>query len=142
MAEFHRRLGIGAFAVAFASSPAIAHAAIPSGNLVFNPGAETSPGTSDPNVVTAPVGWTTSAGFTAIRYGTGDFPSTAHATQLRAGLNFFAGGPTVAESTATQTIDVPVDVGPDVVVRRFGSGAADAPAHVIAYTPKVDVRPI
>ncbi len=107
VAGFHRRLGCSALlAIALASSPAIAQAAIPTGNLVANPGAEASAGTSNPSVVTPPSGWTTSAGFTAIRYGIEELPSIAHATQLRAGKNLFAGGPNVAQSTATQTIDV------------------------------------
>jgi hypothetical protein len=107
MAGFHRRLGCSAaLAIALAASPATAQAAIPADNLAVNPGAEASAGTTDPSVVAAPSGWTTSTGFTAVRYGTQDLPSTAHATQLRAGLNFFAGGPNVAESTATQAIDV------------------------------------
>lgn len=107
VAAFHRRLGcIAALTIAFASSPALAQAAIPSGNLVGNPGAEASVGATDLSAVAAPSGWTASTGFTAIRYGTQDLPSIAQATQLHAGLNFFAGGPNVSESTATQTIDV------------------------------------
>jgi hypothetical protein len=104
---FQRRFGhCAALAIALAAAPATAQAAIPTGNLVANPGAEASAGATDPSVVRAPTGWTTSTGFTATRYGTEDAPSGAHATQLRAGLNFFAGGPDVTESTATQTIDV------------------------------------
>jgi hypothetical protein len=93
-------------AIAVAAPPASAQAAIPNGNLLANPGAEASTGTGDPNVAMPPSGWTTSAGFTAARYGTADFPSTAQAAQLHAGLNFFAGGANVAQSTAAQTIDV------------------------------------
>jgi pimeloyl-ACP methyl ester carboxylesterase len=103
----HWRLGgLAALAIAFASLPANAQGATPTGNLVANPSAEASAGTIDPNVATPPSGWTASAGLTAIRYGTEEFPPIAHAAQLRAGVNFFAGGLNVAESTATQTIDV------------------------------------
>jgi hypothetical protein len=103
----HRRLVcFAALALVLISSSASAQAAIPNGNLVVNPGAEASAGANDPSVVTPPSGWTTSAGFTAIRYGLEGVPSLAHAAQLKAGKNFFAGGPNVAESTATQTIDV------------------------------------
>ena len=86
--------------------------AIPSGNLVQNPGAEDSPGSDVPTVV-KPVGWETTGKFSTWAYpaAEGDWPTRAFAATIGGGKNFFAGGPgdnsgKQTTHTATQTIDV------------------------------------
>ena len=87
--------------------------AIPGGNLVVNPGAEDSPGTSTHTVV-KPVGWTTTGNLSTYMYAAReglDFPTQAFAATIGGGKNFFSGGPgdnsgKQTTHTATQTIDV------------------------------------
>jgi hypothetical protein len=85
---------------------ASASAAVPSGNLLVNPGAEAGPGAADSSTVQAPPGWTVSSNFTAVRYGAPDFLTTADSAALGGGTNFFAGGPDSAASSATQVVNV------------------------------------
>ncbi len=86
--------------------------AIPSGNLVQNPGAENSPGT-DVATVVKPVGWTTTGNLSTWTYAPreGDKPTQAFSATIGGGKNFFAGGPgdnsgKQTTHTAAQTIDV------------------------------------
>ena len=80
--------------------------ALPSGNLLVNPGAEASAGAADA-VTQPPVpGWTTTAGFTVVKYGVLGFPKLEESLRVRGGLNVFAGGPATATATATQAVDV------------------------------------
>jgi len=104
----------GALAVALllAAPLAASPEAIPSGNLVQNPGAENSPGTDVPTVV-KPVGWATTGSLSTWTYfaAEGDRPTKAFAATIGGGKNFFAGGPgdnsgKQTTHTATQTIDV------------------------------------
>ena len=104
----------GALTVAllFAAPLAASLGAIPSGNLVQNPGAEDSPGSDVPTVV-KPVGWETTGRFSTWAYPAqeGDWPTRAYAATIGGGKNFFAGGPgdnsgKQTTHTATQTIDV------------------------------------
>jgi len=104
----------GALAVALllAAPLAASPEAIPSGNLVQNPGAENSPGTDVPTVV-KPVGWTTTGNLSTWTYAPreGDKPTQAFSATIGGGKNFFAGGPgdnsqKQTTHTAAQTIDV------------------------------------
>jgi hypothetical protein len=87
--------------------------AIPGGNLVTNPGAEDSPGTSV-HIVVKPVGWTTTGNLSTYAYAARealDFPSQTFAATIGGGKNFFSGGPgdnsgKQTTHTAAQTIDV------------------------------------
>ena len=100
-----RHLAVGLAAVSlFAAAPA--GAAVPSGNLLVNPGAEAAPGAAD-SVAQLPLpGWTVESTFTAVQYGTSGFLTAADSTALGGGVNFFAGGPGGAASAATQVVDV------------------------------------
>jgi hypothetical protein len=83
---------------ALALGVAPAGAAVPSGNLVINPGAEAAAPPALP-------GWTVTAPFESVDYGNpAGFPTSAP----DGGANFFAGGDTGTggESSATQVIDV------------------------------------
>lgn len=86
--------------------------AVPTGNLVVNPGAEDSPGTEVATVV-KPVGWVTTGNLSTWTYAPaeGDKPTKAFAATIGGGTNFFAGGPgdnsgKQSTHTASQTIDV------------------------------------
>jgi hypothetical protein len=87
-----------------------AMAVVPTGNLIANPGAEADLGSTDPSCGgdLDVAGWELETGtFSAIQYGTGDFPSTAESAEIGGGSNFFTGGcPTGTVSTAEQTADV------------------------------------
>ncbi len=75
-------------------------------NLVTNPGAEAVTG-SDANYADIPVtGWSPETGaFTAVKYGSGEFPSIAVANAVGGGKNFFTGG-AAAVSSGQQRIDL------------------------------------
>ncbi len=99
-------------ALLLATPLAARQAAVPTGNLVVNPGAEDSPGTAVATVV-KPVGWTTTGNLSTWTYAPteGDKPTQAFAATIGGGTNFFAGGPgdnsqKQSTHTAAQTIDV------------------------------------
>jgi hypothetical protein len=99
-------------ALLLATPLAARSSAVPTGNLVVNPGAEDSPGTPVATVV-KPVGWTTTGNLSVWTYAEreGDKPTQAFAATIGGGTNFFAGGPgdnsgKQSTHTASQTIDV------------------------------------
>ena len=103
--------GALAAALLLAAPLAARPGAIPSGNLVQNPGAEDSPGT-DVATVVKPVGWTTTGALSNWTYAAaeGDKPTKAFAATIGGGKNFFSGGPgdnsgKQTTHTASQTID-------------------------------------
>jgi len=89
-----------------ANAPARLLPAATSGNLIVNGNAETGLGSSDGSVV--PVdGWTTQGNFTVVQYGaSGGFLDSNSPGPADRGVNFFAGGPANAASSATQRIDL------------------------------------
>jgi hypothetical protein len=85
----------------------------PDGNLLVNGGAEAAKGSGaaaphDYNVIAAPPGWTTTNGFTYLRYGVPPFPRRLLSPRWGGGEAFFAGGltNTSSPSTASQTVSV------------------------------------
>ena len=69
--------------------------AVPTGNLVVNPGAESDGG------------WTFEGNFTTLPYSDDlGFPTPAQSASWGGGANFFAGGPDTPASAATQNVDV------------------------------------
>src|SRR5690242_13671873 len=103
-----------------ASGGASASAAVPSGNLIVNGGAEVGTGSSDA-ATTAPVpipGWTTTPNLTEHTYdpaGSANFPDVNASAAIRGGTQFFAGGPANGAGnsveTASQSVDVSTDAG-------------------------------
>ena len=81
-------------------------AAVPSGNLLVNPGAEAGPGAPDSSQQLPLPGWTVESTFTAVQYGAPAFLTAADSAALGGGVNFFAGGPGGALSAATQVVDL------------------------------------
>src|SRR5690349_13648998 len=106
------------FVAAIAAAPA--HAAIPTGNLLVNGGAEASPGSTDSSTVSAPPGWAVESNFTAVAYGAPDFLTTADSAALGGGANFFAGGPDNPASAATQVVDVSI-AAPEIDAGKAGA---------------------
>jgi hypothetical protein len=87
-----------------------AHAA---GNLLANGDAESAPGSASGAVVAVP-GWALGAGsqFTAVTYNpTFGGPNVGSPGPADRGLNYFAGGPSAALSTASQLIDLSAFLG-------------------------------
>jgi hypothetical protein len=91
-----------------------AQAAVPSGNLIVNGGAEVGTGSSDSST-TAPVptpGWATTTNFTEHTYdpaGSSNFPDVNASAAIGGGNQFFAGGPANSDNTvetATQNVAV------------------------------------
>ena len=112
-----------------------ARAAVPSGNLIVNGGAEVGTGSPD-SATTGPVpipGWTTTPNFTEHTYdpaGSQNFPDANASAAIGGGSQFFAGGPAngagnTAE-TATQTVDV-------------STGAAEIDAGAVVATLSADL---
>lgn len=76
-------------------------------NLIINGGAEDSPGAGNFSVTLVPAGWTTTSALTAVQYFTSNgVLSTDDSAAINGGLNYFAGGPNTASSTASQTLNV------------------------------------
>jgi hypothetical protein len=101
----HGRVSLAALAAALLLA-APASAALPSGNLVVNPGAEAGPGATDSSAQVPLPGWTVTGPLTAVAYGTSGFLTTDDASRLGGGVNFFAGGPDGSVNTASQVINV------------------------------------
>lgn len=72
-------------------------------NIIVNGDAEASVGAANFGTTAAPVGWTVASNFTAVQYAAGSFSASAASG---GGLNYFAGGPSNANSSASQTIDI------------------------------------
>lgn len=93
-----------AVGILFAVTPAAVSLPAAAGNLVLNGDAESGTGATG-NAVVTPPRWSTTGAFTAGRYGTSGFPNAPPG----GGSNMFAGGPSQALSTATQTVSVSSD---------------------------------
>jgi Ca2+-binding RTX toxin-like protein len=100
-----------AIAAAACALPPLAGAAIPTGNRIVNPGAETR----TDGVFTdydCPVSWSCPLGYpTAVYYGTNVFPSSAESARIAGQTSFFAGGldsgqPNQNRAILKQTISV------------------------------------
>ena len=85
-------------------SPALA--ALPSGNVVRNPGAEAAAGATDSSTTVDVPRWKTTGQFTAVEYGAPGFPDADDSTVIEGGSNFFAGGPDGTPNKAIQTISL------------------------------------
>jgi hypothetical protein len=101
----HGRVSLATIAAALVFA-APASAAVPSGNLVVNPGAEAAEGANDSSTQLPLPGWTVESTLTAVKYGAPDFLTFEDGVRLGGGSNFFAGGPGGAVSAASQVIDV------------------------------------
>lgn len=76
-------------------------------NLIVNSDAEAGPGSPNGYTVVPVPSWITTGNFTAVPYSIGGgFPVYSDPGPVDRGLNFFAGGPDNASSSATQSIDL------------------------------------
>jgi hypothetical protein len=89
----NRLLLTAALMLPIALYTAPAQAALPSGNVVANGDAEAGPGATNSTDHPTVPGWDTIPNFTAVVYGTPQFPATAVSAANGGGSNFFAGGP-------------------------------------------------
>ena len=81
-------------------------AALPSGNVVRNPGAEAGAGATDSSTTVDLPKWKTTGQFTAVEYGSPGFPDADDSAAIEGGSNFFAGGPDGTPNKAIQTISL------------------------------------
>lgn len=86
------RRDVGAFELQPGPAP------VPAGNLLENPDAEAAGMTAVP-------GWSITAGFETVAYGTDPFPGTRQSAGLSGGTRFFSGGAR-GDASATQIVDV------------------------------------
>lgn len=77
-------------------------AALQTGNLIANPGAEVGAAATTFSAVARPPSWQTTSNFTQVGYAVPDSPPAP----AGGGSNYFAGGPSNPLSTATQVVDV------------------------------------
>jgi Ca2+-binding RTX toxin-like protein len=89
------RLIAGVVAAAAFTAAGAAQAAVPTGNVVQNPGAEQ-------NLGSPPTGWGVSGGYRSVKYGTGGFPAAVAGS----GMNLFAGGGNDDLSVADQIVNL------------------------------------
>jgi hypothetical protein len=75
-------------------------------NLIKNPGAEAGAGATSSSQIVAPPRWTATGNITAVVYGAPGFPNAGTPGPEKRGVNFFAGGPTNAQSSIEQRINV------------------------------------
>jgi hypothetical protein len=75
-------------------------------NLLLNGGAEAGTGSASGNDVELIPDWSTTSVFTVVQYGAPAFPDPSVSTAISGGTNFFAGGPSTAFSSASQTINI------------------------------------
>ena len=130
-------VGIMLLLAAAATAGTTSGVAIPSSNLVRNPGAEESPGTAA-DLVVAIAGWTTTGSLTAWTYGAlGDRPDKTYAASIGGGQAFFSGGPggVAGVPTASQQIDVSAAA----VEIDAGTVAATLAALIGGYTVSEDL---
>ena len=101
-------------------------------NLIKNGGADAGPGVPNASPVsTSMPGWTRTPGFTAVNTRQAVVSRTRRLAGHRRKANFFAGGPNVATSSATQVVTVtkfkaPIDAGQRVAtLTAFLGGYAE-----------------
>lgn len=83
-----------------------AQAQLYNSNLILNGNAEGGAGVGDDNSVSLVPSWDVTGNFTAVQYGTLQFPSAASPGPADRGSNFFAGGPSNVLSLATQELSL------------------------------------
>lgn len=135
LAEPRRRIAVvlGLFcALAFVAAlvgPGTASAAIPTHNLLTNPGAEEGSASPDGNGAYSPPHWIHEFGSDPVQvsYGAPGFPSTAEAARIGGGRSFFAGGQTAGPqdqyASIKQTAIFPYD---NALKASVDSGAVQA----------------
>lgn len=89
-------------------SPGGAHASVPAGNLIHNPGVDEATGETDSNGAAIPQ-WGTSGRLSAVKYDSmlAGFPTPADSSAIGGGANFFSGGKDDTTSAAGQLVDIP-----------------------------------
>jgi hypothetical protein len=124
-------------------SGAAAQAAVPSGNLIVNGGAEVGAGSSD-SATTAPVptpSWATTTNFTEHTYdaaGSGAFPDTTASAAVSGGKQFFAGGPDNGSGNTVETATQDVNVSTAATEIDAGGVSATLAADLGGFATQTD----
>jgi len=130
-----RAASIAAAAAVCSAFMAGTGSAAPAPNLIKNGNAERGAGSADGSTVPVPK-WTitTGTGFTAVQYGAPNFLQSSDPGPANRGKNFFSGGPSDAQSVATQTVSLSAYAG------LISSGAAkyNASAWLGGYATQND----
>lgn len=125
-----------------AGSPQAKPAAIPTGNLVQNPGFEGGPGSPD-DTTTPPTGWQSGGTPSVWVYVAGvgyERPTKAVAAKIGGGANFLSGGQGAAGTpgTITKTASQSIDVAVAAAEIDAGGVAANLSAYLGGYTASED----
>lgn len=113
---------------------ALAAAAPAQANLIVNGGAESDVGSGPSYADIDVTGFAPETGaFTAVRYGSGAFPSAATSTQLGGGANFLTGG-----ASAVATGEQRIDVSSLAATIDAGRGAYTLSGHLGGYASQAD----
>ena len=94
--------------VLFSLTFTLTTAAISGSNVIQNPGAEQSAGSSECSVATSVPGWTITGSVAVCKYGSAEIEATAPGPPDR-GVNFFSGGPENGSSSLAQRLSVDFD---------------------------------
>lgn len=130
-----------AFLISTPTSTASARAVLPTGNLVYNPGAEFGPASDDTRDVTPepdPLGWWHGDfSWTQVKYGAaGGFPDEAVAEKIGGGSQFFAAGPS-AKAVAQRYQEIQID--PEVLSEiTTGNAQVKLSAWIGGYSTDTD----
>jgi hypothetical protein len=136
-------VGLLGVAAGIAVSVAPAQAAIPAGNQIRNPDAETGAGSNDSSTQSpSPIPeWTTSPNFTEHLYdpqGSTDFPDTDDSAAINGGKQMFAGGPSTNGDNTTETAAQDVDVSGAAAEIDAGGVSATLAADLGGFSAQED----
>ena len=84
-----------------------AQSSLISKNLLVNGNAELGAAATDTKTVVKPQAWKTVGSFTSVSYGVAGMPGLQTSANIGGGKHFFAGGPTTAPASASQSVPVP-----------------------------------
>ena len=84
-----------------------AQSSLISKNLLANGNAELGAAATDTKTVVKPQAWKTVGSFSSVTYGVAGLPGLQTSANVGGGKRFFAGGPSIAPSSASQSVVIP-----------------------------------
>ena len=133
----HATLKTAAFAATFLTVSALAISPVRAqfgSNLIVNGNAEAGPGSASSNDIEPVPSFTTTGSFTVVQYGPNGGPLPTDPGPADRGLNYFAGGPNNASSSAAQLINLL----PEASVINAGKAAFTLSAYLGGYDGQND----